>query len=139
MTGFLVSFCIISVILSVSKWLISDGEMKNITEFLCVIVFFVTVISLFFKADISFEAINTQSEDMYSQQLCESVAATVIAAVLDEEKLPYEKIEVKADKTDEDSIIISEVTVFSNKGDAKRTREILCSKTAVKNVEVISD
>lgn len=138
MTAFLVSFCVFVVVISVSKWLISDGEMKSITNFFCALVFIITVISRFPKAELSFPAVNTDTND-YSAKLCESAALPVIAAVLSEEDIAYEKIEVKADKTEDGSIIISKVTVFSKESDIKKTEELLCSKLNTQDVEVISD
>lgn len=139
MTSFLISFCVAAVILSVSKWLLSDGEMKSITNFLLSVVFLSTVLSAVLKTDFSFFKTNVQNDDTYSTALSENVATVVLETVLTGEGISYEKIETKADKQEDGSIIISEVTVYSKNCDEKKISDTIYGKTDVKNVEVISD
>ena len=139
MTSILVSFCVAAVLLSVSKWLLSDSEMKGITAFMVAIVFIATLFSFVSKKEFSLPTMSDINETSCQSELCEEVAATVIAALLDQEGIAYEKIETKANKQEDGGIIINKVTVYSKNCDISRITDTLYAKTQVEYVEVISD
>ena len=145
MKSFLVSFILIIAVTSAAKWLLNDAEMKNITAFFCSLVLIFSLFS--FKNGEKLPVFNYKTADFeaeiasfsYENDLIKASSAPVIAAILTENGINYSKIEIKTNKTQENSIIISEVIVYSSIDNAEKIKEVLIKNTSVKNVEVISD
>lgn len=141
MKSFIASFCVLSILFSASKRIVCDSEMKQITNFVCSLVFLVTLFSYISNLKINSEYTFPSDENvMYDTQddIYKIVSEPVIGAILEDENIAYEKIAVKTDKSSENGIVISKVTVYSQE-DREKIKEAIMTKADVKEVEVVGD
>lgn len=145
MKSFLLSFILIIAVISAAKWLLNDGEMKNITAFFCSLVLIFSLFS--HKNGEKLPVFNYKTADFYTEtasfphenSLIEASSIPIIAAILTENGINYSKIELKTNKTQENGIIISKVIVYSSFNDTEKIKEVIINNTSAKSVEVISD
>lgn len=125
---------------AVFKWIFCDGEMKQMTRFVCILTVTLCIASSLIHKEISFSLPDSVLEDTeVDGDIYEAAALPVFEAVLMDEGVPFEKILIQADKTDDGSIMISKVTVYA-KEELKQTIETaILSKTEALEVEVIGD
>ncbi len=145
MKSFLVSFILIVAVISAAKWLLSDSEMKKITSFFCALVLIFSCFS--HKNSQKLPVFNYKTADFQAEiasfshenDLITASSTPVIAAILTENGINYSKIELKTDKLNDNSIVISKVIVYSTYSDKEKIKEVLLQNTTAGSVEVISD
>ena len=145
MKNFLISFILIVAVVSAAKWLLNEGEMQKITAFFCSLVL---IFSLFSSQNGSkIPVFNYKTADYQSQTtsflhendiIC-ACSTPIVAAILKENGINYSKIELKTDKLSDNSIVINEVSVFSDYNDTEKIKDVLLKHTTAESVEVISD
>ena len=98
--------------------LFAGEKLQKSTDYILALILLTCVIAAVMNADFSF---NISNEDIVAEAslgeiaISEYQAEYITARVLDEEKIEYEKIEAKANKSEDGSIVISKITITGAK------------------------
>ena len=98
--------------------LFAGEKLQKSADYILALILLTCVIAAVTNADFSF---NISNEDIVAEAslgeiaISEYQAEYITARVLDEEKIEYEKIEAKANKSEDGSILISKITITGAK------------------------
>ena len=135
LTTFLTSLCAACVFIGTVHLICPDGNLGKPVKYILSLVFLVTVISAAgllkggFNTDITFEA----SAGTSDETLKTAAARYVYTEALRSSKINFTEITVCTDKTQDGSIVISKVVIYSD-ADKERIRAALGA--AAENIEV---
>ena len=132
------AFCVLCVLLSCSDMLLPNGKTKGMVSFLISAVFLTSVLNLTKGINVKLDGIQNYKIEK-SSAAYEFVAKETISALLSEENVYYENISVVTNNTEEDGIIISKVSVYTNQENKEKAENVIKNKTTAKTVEVISE
>ena len=128
-------FCAVSV-LTGAIGILSGGALEKSAGYILSLIFLASLVTALAGADFNIEikaeeAIAENAE--YEEAVSEYQAEYLAAALLSEKKLPFEKITASANKTDDGSIIISEIVILGgNEAAAKAIKESgICEKVSL--------
>lgn len=134
-TAFLTSLCAACVFIGAIHLICPDGNLGKPVKYILSLVFLVTVISAAgllkggFNTDITFEA----SAGTSDETLKTAAARYVYTETLRSSKINFTEITVCTDKTQDGSIVISKVVIYS---DADKERIRVALGAAAENIEV---
>ena len=131
-------FCLLCVLLSCSDMLLPNGKTKGMVSFLISAVFLVSVLNLTKGINVKLGGIQNYKMEK-SNAAYGFVAKETIGALLTDENVYYENLSVLTNNTEEDGIIISKVTVYTNQENKEKAEKVIKNKTTAKTVEVISE
>lgn len=130
-----VVFCAVSV-LTGAIGILSGGALEKSAGYILSLIFLASLVTALAGADFNIEikaeeAIGENAE--YEEALSEYQAEYLAAALLSEKELPFEKITASATKTEDGSIIISEIVILGgNEAAAKAVKESgICEKVSL--------
>lgn len=135
LTSFLTSLCAACVFIGAMHLICPDGNLGKPVKYILSLVFLVTVISAAgllkggFDTDIGFEA----SASVSDEELKAASARYVYAQALRRSEINFTEITVCTDKTEDGSIVISKVIIYS---DCEKERIRAALGEAAKNIEV---
>lgn len=135
LTSFLTSLCAACVFIGAMHLICPDGNLGKPVKYILSLVFLVTVISAAgllkggFDTNIGFET----SAAVSDEELKAASARYVYGQVLKSSEINFTEITVCTDKTEDGSIVISKVIIYSD-CDKERIRAALGE--AAKNIEV---
>ncbi len=135
LTSFLTSLCAACVFIGAMHLICPDGNLEKPVKYVLSLVFLVTVISAAgllkggFDTDISFEASAAVSEE----ELKTATARYVYGQALSAAEINFTEITVCTDKTEDGSIVISKVIIYS---DCEKERIRAALGAAADNIEV---
>ena len=135
LTSFLTSLCAACVFIGAMHLICPDGNLGKPVKYVLSLVFLVTVISAAgllkggFDTDISFEASAAVSEE----ELKTATARYVYGQALSAAEINFTEITVCTDKTEDGSIVISKVIIYS---DCEKERILAALGAAAENIEV---
>lgn len=128
-------FCAVSV-LTGAIGILSGGALEKSAGYILSLIFLASLVTALAGADFNIEikaeeAIAENAE--YEEALSEYQAEHLAAALLSEKELPFEKITASATKTEDGSIIISEIVIWGgNEAAAKAVKESgICEKVSL--------
>ena len=128
-------FCAVSV-LTGAIGILSGGALEKSAGYILSLIFLASLVTALAGADFNIEikaeeAIGENAE--YEEALSEYQAEYLAAALLSEKELPFEKITASATKTEDGSIIISEIVILGgNEAAAKAVKESgICEKVSL--------
>ena len=128
-------FCAVSV-LTGAIGILSGGALEKSAGYILSLIFLASLVTALAGADFNIEikaeeAIAENAE--YEESLSEYQAEYLAAALLSEKELPFEKITASATKTEDGSIIISEIVILGgNEAAAKAVKESgICEKVSL--------
>lgn len=116
LTSFLTSFCASCVLIGCLYIICPEGNLSKTVKYILSLVFIVIIISsgtLTFS-DIEVEFPNSQVSDGNYQDLQISAARYVYSYTLQAQKINFSEITVCTDKSEDGSIVISKVIIYSD-------------------------
>lgn len=123
---------------AVFKWIFCDGEMKQMTKFVCVLSVTLCIASSVSNKTVSYTLTDSLwQETKVDINIYQSAALPVFEAILKDEDIAFEKISIQADKTEDGSIMISKVKVYAKEELREKIQTAIFSKTEAAEVEVI--
>lgn len=132
-SSFVAAFCSSCIIIGL-MYLICPEKQKNTIKFLFGVVFILSVISAFYNLkDFSLPEFDSIGYSQSQTEIAENSARLVYEETLKNSGINFSKIEVCTDKTDDDSIIITKVIIYS---DANKTDILAALGTVADTYEV---
>lgn len=94
--------------------MLKGRTMEKSGRYIIGILFLCSIISAVFSADITFSFPKEEStvSTMDEEKMCEGQAEYLIASYLSQNEIIFEKIVCKANKREDDGIVISEVVIY---------------------------
>ena len=94
--------------------MLKGRTMEKSGQYIIGILFLCSVVSAVFSADIHFSFPKTETVSVLENEteMCEAQAEYLIASYLEKRDIKFEKIRCRANKTEEGSIVISEVVIY---------------------------
>lgn len=139
-TGFITAFCAGCVLIGTLHIICPDGAMSKPVKYVLSLVFMLIIISAagitVKKADFDFKIPSSDSEDTGALDI--AAAEYVYARLLESAGINFTKITVCTDKSDDGSIIISKVIIYSD-CDRLKITEALSVVAENYEVEVINE
>lgn len=140
LTSFFTAFCVASVLIGALYIVCPDGQIAKSVRFVLSIVFLVIIIAAanitVKNIDIDFTANQASPENYEEMQI--AAAEYVYSYTLQKENINFSQITVCTDKSENDSIVITKVIIYSN-AERKKITEALGVLAEVREVEVINE
>ena len=140
LNSFLASLCTACVFIGVTHLICPDGNLEKPVKYILSLVFLVTVISAAgllkgeFSSDISFEV----SAEASDEELSAASARYVYEQALRASEINFTEITVCTDKTEDGSIVISKVIIYSD-CEKERIRAALGEADENTEVEIVNE
>lgn len=138
LNAFLISFCSSCILLGFTYMLCPSGNMSNSVKYVFCLCFVCSVIATAISIPSpNFEYFNSiGGEELLTEQNVAITAKEVFCEALTSQNINFRKIVVDTNKLQNDSIIISKVTVYTN-DDAQKINQIIGSDSY--EVEIINE
>ncbi len=120
LNSFFISFCVSSIFIGFVFIICPNGQMKNSVKYILSLVFTLIIISSALKIDfnLSLEP-NAGDTHAQTQAINEATAVYVYKSLLEKADIEFSEISVFTNKTDDGSIVISKVLIFSQEDKSK--------------------
>ena len=131
---FVTVFCTCAVMVGGMKLLLG-GVLEDSGKYILALILIVTTVGALTNIDISLKSEKpeiSEKTDNNAEALISYETEYLIKELFNEEKVTYKKIQVKTTKTNEGSIVISEVIIYEAEPQEKAKALILESKIAPK-------
>lgn len=138
--SFIVTVCACCILIGILYIISPNGEISKTVKYLLSLVFIITVVGAtkitVKTADLDFTV--SQSEDISSEQLQISAAEYVYSYALTENGINFREITVCTDKSEDGSIVISKVIIYSD-CEKEKIMQALGSNAEIREVEIVNE
>lgn len=140
LTSFFTSFCAGCILIGVLHIICPDGNIGKSVKYVFSLVFLIIIISAanitVKKVDFNFPNIQTNLDTQENMQIAS--AEYIYSYTLRKANINFSKITVCTDKTEDDSIVINKVVIFSNEEKSKiiKALDVLAK---VREVEIVNE
>ena len=118
--SFIISFCAGCVLLGFLYMLCPAGSMSAIVKYVFCLCFMCCVLGTVFNiSQVDFSFAEGKTDEILNPQTAAATAQMVFSEALSSQQINFTKILVDVNKSDDNSIVISRVTVYTNEDGSK--------------------
>ncbi len=140
LTSFFTAFCAGCVLIGALYIICPDGNIGKSVKYVFSLVFLIIIISAanITVKNIDFDFPNIQADTVTNENMQIASAEYIYSYALNKENIKFSKITVCTDKTEDGSIVINKVIIFSNEEKIKiiKALDVLAE---VREVEIINE